>query len=122
MPFVDAAYYLKTYFGTDPGQGLERLIARASDDVELACPAGIVLADLDATQLTLVKKATCAQVEFYVSNGDTFNEPERAGSVSIGAFQQTVGYQQRKSPASLCPRAMAYLEQSGLIYRAVGLL
>jgi hypothetical protein len=122
MPYVDAAYYLKSYLGTDPGQGLERFLARASDDVELACPAGIVLADLDAAQLALVKKATCAQVEFYVSNGDTFNESERAGSVSIGSFQHTVSNQQRKSPAALCPRAMAYLEQSGLTSRAVGLL
>lgn len=119
---VDSTFYLDTYLGKNPGSDLARLLSRASDDVELACPNGIVEADLSADEVTLVKKAVCAQVEFYTQNGDVYNESEVAGGEQIGSFQRSVGYQQRRSPAALCPRAMAYLEQSGVAFRGVSLL
>lgn len=55
-------------------------------------------------------------------NGDEYNASERAGTMSLGSFSQTTGYQQRKSPAALCPRAVAYLEQTGLMYRGAEVL
>lgn len=122
MVAVDTDFYLSQYRGTDPGQDLPRLLARASDDVDLATRLSIVDAELDAMQLSLVKKAVCAQAEFYTVNGDTFNEPQVAGSEQIGSFQRSTGYQQRVSPVALCPRSMLYLEQSGLTYRGVEVL
>lgn len=124
MAYITLSYYKTDYLGVDPSDdtALTRAIARASDDVDMQTGYGIVLADLDAAQLAMVQKATAAQAEFYVQNGDTYNSGEQAGSENIGAYGRTVGYQQRKSPVSLCPRARAYLEQSGLMYRGIRVL
>lgn len=119
MAYITLAYYTDTYFGVSAGSDFNRLAARASDDIDIATMHGIVEADLTAAELAMVQKATCAQVEYYVQNGDTYNEPETAGSEQIGSFQRSTGYQQRKSPTALCPRAAAYLEQSGLMGRGV---
>ncbi len=122
MSYIDLAYYSDTYFGVDAGADFPRLAARASDDIDLATGHSFVFGSLTEPVLTLVKKAVCAQVEVYVQNGDTYNDGENAGSEQIGSFSRTVGYQQRKSPAALCPRARAYLEQTGLMFRGVEVL
>lgn len=119
MAYADSTYYLTTYLGTDPANStaLNRALARASDDVDLATQFGIVEADLSAQKLTLVKKATCSQAEFYVMNGDTYNEPEKAESVSILSFSQNKALTQPKPTGGLCARAMQFLEQTGLMER-----
>jgi len=119
MSYITQTYYDDTYFGVDAGTEFNRLAARASDDIDIATRYQIVVADLTAAELAMVQKATAAQLEFYVQNGDPYNEPESAGSEQIGSFQRSTGYQQRKSPAALCPRAVAYLEQSGFMNREV---
>lgn len=119
MSYITESYYTSTYYGVAAGTDFARLAARASDDIDIATRFQIVVADLTAAELAMVQKATAAQVEFYVQNGDMYNEPEVAGSESIGTYQRNTGYQQRKSPAALCPRAIAYLEQSGLMNREV---
>lgn len=118
MAYIDATYYTNTYYGKSAGTDFDRYAARSSDDIDMACMQSIVLADLDPLQLELVKKATCAQVEWYVSQGDLYNESEQAGSEQIGGYSRNIGLTQRKSPVALCPRAMAYLEQTGLTNRA----
>lgn len=124
MPYADSTYYLNTYLGVDPNNStaLNRALARASDDVDLATQFSIVEADLSATNLTLVKKATCAQAEFYVMNGDTYNEPEKAESVSILSFSQNKALTQPKPTGGLCARAMQFLEQTGLMERRAALV
>lgn len=119
MAYITLAFYTDTYFGVSAGSDFNRLAARASDDIDIATMHSIVEADLTAIELLLVQKATAAQVEYYVQNGDPYNEPETAGSEQIGSFQRSISYQQRKSPAALCPRALAYLEQSSLMGRGV---
>lgn len=122
MSYIDLAYYSDTYYGVDAGADFPRLAARASDDVDIAAGHSIVVEQLTSHDLSLIKKAVCAQVEFYVENGDTYNENESAGSEQIGSFSRVKGYQQRKSPATLCPRARAYFEQTGLMFRGVEVL
>lgn len=122
MSYIDSTYYTSTYYGKSAGTDFDRYAMRASDDVDMACLNLIVLADLDAAQLALLKKATCAQVEWYVNQGDLYNESEQAGAEQIGGYSRNVGLTQRKSPVALCPRAMAYLEQSGLMSRNAAIL
>jgi len=126
MAYIDSTYYTSTYFGNSAGSNFDKYAARASDDIDFACMHQIVLADLDALQLTLVKKATCAQVEWYVAQGDLYNEqPSNGGSESIGGYSRSSGGSSSgagKSNVALCPRAMAYLEQSGLTNRACAII
>lgn len=122
---VDSTYYLETYLGVDPITAgvLERILLRASDDIALACPAGVppesALGPVVADQ---VRRAVCAQAEFYVLNGDTYNEAETAGQEQIGSWSKSVGLTQRRPAGSLAPRAVQYLEPTGLMYRGVDLL
>ncbi len=125
MPYITTDYYIDTYLGVDPNDdtALERAIARASDDVDMQTGYGIVLADLDASQLAMVQKATAAQTEFYVQNGDTYNESAGSGSERIGAYSRAgASSGSGSSPVALCPRARSYLEQSGLMYRGIRVL
>jgi hypothetical protein len=117
MAYVDSTYYTSTYFGQSAGTDFDRLAARASDDIDMATRYNIVLADLDAAQLAMVKKATCAQIENYVINGDGYNDNQVVGSESIGSYSATRNLTQNQKPMALCPRAMAYLEQTGLMFR-----
>src|SRR5690554_8196516 len=70
MAYIDAEYYVNVYKGVDAGDDLDRYIERASDLVDQV--TGYKIADLSALHpriQELVKKATAAQVEFYVLNG-----------------------------------------------------
>lgn len=116
MPYITQSFYDSTYYGVSAGSDFNRLAARASDDIDIATMHGIVLADLTDAELLLVQKATAAQVEFYVQNGDTYNE-HGAGGEQIGSFKAAA--QAPRAPAALCPRALAYLEQTGLMFRGV---
>lgn len=118
MAHISAAYYLDEYFGEDVGSQFPRLAARASDDIDLAAGTAIDIDALINTQRDLVRKATAAQVEFYAQNGDTYNEPQGGGE-SIGSFSRSAAAAGSKPAAALCPRARAYLEQSGLMYRGI---
>jgi hypothetical protein len=122
MAYIDSTYYTSTYYGTSAGSSFDKYASRASDDIDMACMHSIVLADLDALQLALIKKATCAQVEWYVAQGDLYNEQGSASSESIGGYSRSGGGNASKSPIALSPRAMAYLEQSGLTNRACAII
>ena len=126
MAYVTESYYETTYFGVDAGTDFNRLAARASDDITSACPmadkdsTGEALdqTDLTVEQIALLKKATCAQIEYYVQNGDDYNDSQDVGSVSIGSYSHQRNLTQTKKPSSLSARALVYLEQSGLMSRA----
>lgn len=121
MAYVDAQYYSLLYYGISVESDFDRLAKRASDDVDIACNYGIVLDDLSPQQLGQLKNAVAAQIEYYVVNGDEYNNSAAGGSVSVGSYSESAGNGQR-SPAALCPRAMAYLEQTGLIFRGAEVL
>ena len=123
MPYITLDYYKTTYLGIDPQDdtALSRAIARASDDIDMHTGFGIALADLDEAQLDQVQRATAAQAEFYVQNGDTYNEAAAGGSERIGSYS-TSGAAARSSGGGLSSRAVRYLEQSGLMYRGARIL
>lgn len=119
MAYITKDYYTKTYYGIDAGSEFDRLAARASDDIDLATMGQIAIEELSLQQLALVQKATAAQVEFYVINGDTFND-SLAGDEHLGSYSRSG--RQTANPAALCARAKAYLEQAGLMSRVVKVL
>jgi hypothetical protein len=121
MPYIDSDYYKTTYLGKDPGDSSElaRLIARASDDVDLACRGPVAEGSVLADVFALVKKATAAQVEYYVLNGDGYNEDQTVGGESIGGWSRQVNLTQQRPAMSLCPRAQAYIDQTGLNFAGV---
>lgn len=119
MAYVDETFYKNEYFGLDCGTAFARLAARASEAIDVATMHRIVIANLSVAIVTLIKKATSAQIEFYFMNGDTYNESQTAGQESIGSYSRTVGYQQKKSSSALAPRAADFLEQTGLMFRGV---
>lgn len=130
MAYVTESYYETTYFGVDAGTDFNRLAARASDDITAACPTaekdstGEALDQTDFTveQIALLKKATCAQIEYYVQNGDDYNEAAGGSGATIGSYSEGSGGATIKKAGGLAPRALAYLEQSGLTSRAVPVL
>lgn len=129
VAYIDAEYYNNTYKGVDAGDDLDRYIERASDLVDQV--TGYKIADLAVLHpriQELVKKATAAQVEFYVLNGGPEGvDGSTDGSfsqVSIGAFQYQSGRINQQIPAGkqehrVAPAALAYLEPTGLLYRGV---
>jgi hypothetical protein len=119
VAYITSDYYTATYYGIYAGAEFDRLAARASDDIDLATMGQIVVDELTPRQLALLQKATAAQVEFYVINGDTYNDSAE-GEEHLGAYSRSG--RQTANPAALCARAKAYLEQAGLMNRAVRVL
>lgn len=130
MSYVTESYYETTYYGVDAGSNFNRYAARASDDITAMCPMmkkdatgeALDLTELSTTQLALLQKATCAQIEWYVNNGDDYNDSQDVVGESIGNWSRQSSLTQRRAAGGLAPRAMVYLEQSGLMSRAVAIL
>ena len=72
--YADINFYKEEYLGEDPQDDvlLNKLLSRASDDVDYYAPE-LEVSELSIKDLELVKKATCAQAEFYVLNGEEYN-------------------------------------------------
>lgn len=121
MAYIDKTFYLDTYLGTNPGNddAIAKAIARASRDIDYAAPDTIYVDLLNAATLTLLKEACAAQAEWYIVNGYTFNDPLKAGGVSIGGFSEQTNPSQLRAPMELCPRARAALSRSGLLFAGV---
>jgi len=129
MAYIDAEYYNNVYKGVDAGEDFERYAERASDLIDQV--TGYKIADLAVLHpriQELVKKATAAQVEFYVLNGGPEGVDGSAdgsfSQVSIGAFQYQSGHINQQIPAGkqehrVAPAALAYLEPTGLLYQGV---
>lgn len=122
MAYIDETFYESEYFGQDAGADFNKLAARASDDIDLACLNPIVVEDLEAADLLLLKKATAAQVEWYVLNGETYNDGAGVGSEAIGSYSRQVNLTQNRKPMELCPRAKSFLERTGLMFRGASLV
>jgi hypothetical protein len=115
MSYADLTYYKNTYLGRSVVDAeTTKWLSRASDDVD-AMTGGFVLEDLTDTQLELVKKATCAQAEYYVMNGDAYNTGA-IQSAGIGKFNYSGNTGNR---GAFAPRCIQYLEQSGLMFRGL---
>jgi hypothetical protein len=118
MAYADLTYYKTTYVGRSVVDAeTTKWLERASDDLDMMTGFQIVEADLSPWQLTQVKKACCAQAEFYVTNGETYNA-DAVQSASIGKFSYSGGSSGSSRP-TLSPRAMNYLSATGLMFAGV---
>ena len=130
MAYIDAIYYRDVFKGADAGEELERYIERASDLVDQI--TNYKIRDFEALPPFIqeqVKKATAAQVEFYVLQGGPEGVDSNDGNfsqVAIGSFEYQTGGMGQQIPAGkqehrVSPATLAYLEPTGLLYRGVGI-
>ncbi|MGK4059038.1 hypothetical protein AB0Y04_04800 [Loigolactobacillus coryniformis] len=131
--YVDQVYYTKTYYGEDVDDALfSRYLARATDIINsLTCYQLVKQGGLDKLELwqqELVKKAVCAQIEYYQIEGLTADQGQsESGSsfslskFSVSAKSNTISRQaQRASPAAIAAlRAAGLLNESGVSIRVI---
>lgn len=116
MAYADLTYYKTTYGGRSVVDAeTTKWLDRAADDIDNMTDHRIVEADLSPWQLVQLKKANCAQAEYYVINGDTYNSDTMQSAV-IGKFSYSGGSSGRRT---MSPRAMQYLLSTGLAGSAV---
>jgi hypothetical protein len=130
MGYITSQYYIDEYMGADAGSELEKYIKRASDLIDQV--TGYKIKDFDSLPPFIqeqVKKATAAQVEFYVMQGG--DEEVNAGTggnsmndVWVGGFRYKVAGErgENKQTNRVSPAALAYLEPTGLLYMGLGVV
>ena len=114
MSYADLDFYKNTYFGEDPGDdtAINKALSRASDAIDAVCNGPIDTSEIYERQVTDLKKANCAQAEFYILNGEPFNDVE-GQNVKIGNFSYS-GQSSAGDAGMISERANMYLAMSGL--------
>lgn len=84
MSYATTNYYQYDYAGKPISDEtlLQRLLDRASDDLDFLTMGRIDITAMSAADLDTLYKANCAQAEFYSNNGMA----EAGGSASLGSF------------------------------------
>lgn len=126
MPYVTEDYYTNTYYGMNV-PNWNRYEARAQDIIDQITRYRIVkagLASFPALTQTLVQKAVCAQIEYYVENGiDVAQAGITAADYTIGNIRVGGGGGGETGKHTMVsPAAIAYLEQTGLLNPQVATL
>lgn len=117
MAYATLEYYKNTYGGASASDAIiTSKLARASDDLDMMAVVAIDTDAMGADQLDLLAKATCAQAEGYVQNGDA----DIAGNVSLGAFSMSGG--SAKKTSGIFARAYRFARLAGIGNRSVGAL
>lgn len=118
MAYADATYYKTTYHGRAASDDttLGVWLSRASDDIDMINFGAVDTTGLSAEELEALKKATCAQAENYVINGEG---GEQIDSVSLGAFSIKKSSKADSSGGVICDRAERYLSLAGIGSRGV---
>ncbi len=128
MAIVDAAYYLTVYMGKEASEcDFPALETRAEDVIGAMTrwqATADTIASLTPFQVTLVKKAICAQVDFFAVNGldSVAGGNERGftvGKVSISGKSGSDMVRKGAMAGNISPMCVMYLEQSGLMNPAV---
>ncbi|HDR7795316.1 TPA: hypothetical protein QCY19_003987 [Bacillus luti] len=129
MPYIDVDYYNNEYQGTPTSDVslLERLINRASDQIDQIINyklEGVYFDKLAPFIMKQVKKATAAQVEFLVINGETSaTVSEGGGGFSVGSYSENgMSAGATDAPSHYDRYAITvveYLRPTGLLYSGV---
>ena len=123
---VDYPYYVGTYMGSEADAvSFPALVAHASRVIGAMTRWKVTedtIDNLPTLTQTLYRLAVCSQVDFFAINGlESVNGGAgvgfTVGKVRVDA-KQTAGASGRMS-ASVSPAAVAYLEQTGLLYPGV---
>lgn len=128
MAIVDAAYYYTVYMGTEAVECDFAALEVKAEDVISAMTRWKVtaetIANLPSTLRVLVKKAICAQVDYFAVNGldSVAGGNDRGftvGKVSVSGKSGSDIVKKGAMADSISPMAILYLEQTGLMNPAV---
>lgn len=128
MAIVDAGYYITVYMGKEAPECDFAALEAKAEDVVCAMTRWKVtaetIASLPPMQRVLVKKAICAQVDFFAVNGldSVAGGNDRGftvGKVSVSGKSGSDIVHKGVMADSVSPMAILYLEQSGLMNPAV---
>lgn len=133
MAYITPEYYTDEYKGANAEDELERYIQRASDLIDQVTNYtlhGVEFERLAQFIQDQVKKATAAQVEFYVVQGGVEEVDAgtadagqvRVGSFSYGGGASKGGAGSRGKSARVSPTALGFLEPTGLLYRGLDVI
>lgn len=124
---------LENYTGTTAPDDAQRLLTRASEDVDTALATAVYPVDAlgyptDTAKREAVRDAACAIVEWWSTDKGTGDETGAQGvwsSVSAGAVSMSKGGASGTSgttsvrPGFLPPRALGFLTRAGLLQGVV---
>ena len=121
---VDYTYYYAVYMGTEADEASFPALCARAEDVIGAMVRWQDPAAFTPFQLTLYKKAVCAQVDFFAVNGldSVAGGTDRGftvGKVSISGKSGNDLARKGSMADSLSNLVLMYLEQSGLLNPAV---
>jgi hypothetical protein len=121
---VDFEYYSTVYMGTEADEASFPALCARAEDVIGAMVRWQDPAAFTPFQLTLYKKAVCAQVDFFAVNGlDSVaggtDKGFTVGKVSISGKSGSDLARKGSMADSLSNLVLMYLEQSGLLNPAV---
>lgn len=130
MAIVDAAYYVTQYMGTEANTcDFPALEARAEDVIGAMTrwrASADTIASLPAPVQTLVRKAICAQIDFFAINGlDSMADGANGGrgwtvgKVSVSGRSGSELAHKGAMSTYIAPLAIMYLEQTGLMNPSV---
>ena len=128
MAIVDLAYYRTVYLGQEVSDCDFPAMEARAEDIVCAMTRWAVDADTIASlspfQRTLVKKAICAQVDYFGVNGldsiaGSTGTGFTVGKVSISGKSGSDLVRKGAMAEYIAPMALVYLEQSGLLNPAV---
>ncbi len=124
MAYADYSYYTQRYIGEPVDEtDFPRYEARAAEAIDSITryQAADDFEKFDTLTQTLIKKAVCAQVEYYATNGvNLANDGFLVDNFSIGKFSANYGSGHGKDGQnSVCAKAISLLEQTGLLNRQV---
>ena len=126
MPYVDKEFYTNEYQGAplDDEAEFPRLSQRASDIIDQLTSYRIkTLEDWPEFIQTQVKKAVCAQIEFYQLKGgyEEVESGEDYSNFAIGSFSYSKGgASSNKQADRVSPSVVTYLRPTGLLYTGIG--
>lgn len=128
MAIVDWTYYSTVYMGKEATQAEFASFEVKAEDVVCSMTRWQVtaetIAELPAFTQTLVKKAICAQVDYFAVNGfdSVAGGSDRGftvGKVTITGTSGSAIVRRGVMAESVAPLALMYLEQTGLLNPAV---
>ena len=121
---VDFTYYWNVYQGKEADETSFPALCARAEDVVGAMVRWADPATFTPFQLTLYKKAICAQVDFFAVNGldSVAGGNDRGftvGKVSVNSKNVTDTIRKGAMNGNFSPMVLMYLEQSGLLYPGV---
>ena len=117
---VDYEYYSTVYMGTEADEASFPALCARAGDVIGAMIRWKAPETMTAFQLTLYKKAVCAQVDYFAVNGlDSVtggtDKGFTVGKVSVNNGVSSSATKGGAMAGNISPMVMMYLEQSGLM-------